>query len=428
MHFPVNQVFDMFKLYLQAPLFIILLFSLNLSESFAVDILTFAKEWDERNSSVNDNEASSSVKKKETQQPKKVYRSQATTNSSTEKNKGNVKVNVRDSITSARKKERYKPLSSNEPQSTIKIKRERTDDLKTNKNGNYTVDQGHFEKNSSNNLAYQPLLLSNWLKKVINSLKGIPEDNVLKKSLKESKIKINNANKELDEQTKKYEQQQVVLNAVQRKLKLLQSPELPAKENEREDFAAGMAAGFSLKEIIDAYDSYGSQVNKSAFLQGITESVTGGNRLASEEYDSLLYSANERYEVARQQFLTQKKKEHSDWKASFGKKAEKTSDGILFQIIYKGDRHIDPDEPVSISLSRRTIEDHLLEDTDIDGRKIEIRIGTYTSYLKNVLTHLGLHGEASVAMPVNIDGEPDVNGMFYEHWKVRITDSVNITT
>jgi hypothetical protein len=264
-----------------------------------------------------------------------------------------------------------------------------------------------------------------WLKKAVKSLKGDPETESLLSSLKDARDKNNEMNAQLADQGRKFEQQHNIMKGIQKKLKELQYPPLPVEIHEREDFAAGMAAGFGLYELITAHEVNGTKLNKSVFLQGLNDAIAGEMRFTQDEYETLLSDANNRYGLARQQSLLKRAERHHDWGMSYFSDALKTEDGISYRIIYPGDKKIELDDRIIISLSRYTPEGVLLEDTDIDGRKIEVTLNNYYSPLKNILIALGLHGEASVAMPVNEEGLPDLQGTYYEKWNVRISESIS---
>lgn len=385
------------------------LFFCNMSKSIAVDILSFAEEWEQKNA---EKEASSGHDKK----------------TGGVKSDGIHKTNRREvtrsgpSVTVSPSKKEVKKKTS-ELKEVIITKSESNITQAINKE----IPVAHQNVNSSLGELLDPHSgpVFQWLRTAVKSFKGEPETASLLNSLRDSREKNNEANALLSEQSRKFEQQHNVMLGIQKKLKELQYPSLPVEVADREDFAAGMAAGFGLYELITTYESYGSKLNKSAFLQGLNDAITGEKRLSSDEYETLLSAANNRYELARQQSLIKRSKKHQDWRLSFFGNSPKTSEGISYRIIYPGDKKIEPDEAIIISLSRYSPEGELLEDTDIDGRKIEVTLNNYSSLLKNILTTLGLHGEASAAMPVNAEGLPDLHGTYFEKWNVRISESIS---
>lgn len=387
-------------------IFIMSLFICNIPGTIAGDILSYAEEWEQRNVAKESRPGSA----KDTAGDK------------------------RDSVNRLNRNTGVKPrVSHSTPNTGVKRKATVTE-TKKNRTSEITIPLS-MNKDGSDEYSKRSGLLSEhfdpqsgsffqWLRKAVRTLKGEPDKQTLIVTLRESKEEISQAKALLSEQERKFTQQHSVIVALQKKLKDLQYPSLPAEEAGKEDLAAGMAAGFGLNELIATYESYGSQLNKKAFIQGLNDAINGEMRLSAGEYETLLSGANDRYRLAGQQYQIKREKSHKNWKLSTFREADKTTDGISYKIIYPGDKNIDPDERIIISLSRYTPEGELLEDTDIDGRKIEITLNNYSSLLKNILVRLRLHGEASVAMPVNQEGVPDLQGIFFEKWNVRISESV----
>lgn len=386
------------------------LFCSHMSKSNATDILSYAEEWEKRNtekkSASSDN--TQIISEGENKRVHKIKRKAAT------------KPIASGTASTSKQEVKYKATNKK----VVEIKKTDSSVVQMLKKDGLAVPLNESHSLSS-------LLDPNsgpffqWLRKALKSLKGEPEKESLLSALKDVRDKNTEINARLAEQGRKFEQQHNIMSGLQKKLKELQFPSLPVKASDKEDFAAGMAAGFGLNDLITAYESFGTEFNKSVFLQGLNDAIAGEMRLSEDEYLSLLSDANNRYELARQQSLVKRAGRHRDWSMSLFRDAHKTVDGISYRIIYPGDKKIELDNRIIISLSRYTPEGVLLEDTDIDGRKIEVTLNNYSSPLKNILTALGLHGEASVAMPVNEEGLPDLQGTYFEKWNVRISEAIS---
>ncbi len=265
----------------------------------------------------------------------------------------------------------------------------------------------------------------NWLKKVIDAIKATPSEEQLQ--TKYRAIKQENAvlKENLAKKDTKLELQQNNLQLVQRKLKEVQHPSLPVDISRREVFAAGMASGYSLLELIERRKSLGIELNSDDFLAGVTEAVKNGKRLPSAEFQSLLSSMNKKVEGAEHLYKREREERDGVWLSSFQSEAGvlKNKNGIWYQVKYKGDRAIKDGETFFVSLGRKLSTGEIIFDSDINDEYIEMRLNNVPVVLSDILTSINLHGEAIVAMPVDAYGKPDVASKFFEQWTLRIVDA-----
>jgi len=396
------------------------LFSTASHKAFAEDMWSFANDWEQRNSSVKSKETNINESQRKMQDQKK--------NTTSEAKKPQVS-NV--------KKQKKKSETKQVPQNTNEQKKFTPTEKKQQKNKDDSREVIAKPQNENKTIIDEPKVLTDenvkiyasqfglWLKEVVKTVKATPEEkkiHALIANLKESNSALS---KDVEHAKDNYSQQQHTLESVQRRLKELQSPSLPVKQSEREDFAAGMAAGYSLSHILDVHEKQGASIERSAFLYGINEAMQDGKRLQGEEFENLLASANLRINDSRERWLNTEANKDAKWLKKFTKKSniKRTDDNITYHILYSGDRKINDNEEISIALSRYKTDGTLLEDTDIENKNITLKLANYTSLLRGVLINLGLHGEAEVAMPVDENGLSSLDGRFLELWRVRIISS-----
>ncbi|WP_085841578.1 FKBP-type peptidyl-prolyl cis-trans isomerase N-terminal domain-containing protein [Enterobacter asburiae] len=271
----------------------------------------------------------------------------------------------------------------------------------------------------------EPVKVGAWIKDVINAIKTTPSE----KSLRESYISKLQEHSDLllqyDDLQEKLKMQQHTMQLLQRKLKQAQSPALPDEVKRREVFAAGMASGFNLLELIDERKSLGLDLNNEDFLAGIREALTGGNRLSKGEFELLINSMNQKVHDAE---MTQRKKrvyEDANWLKKFSdqKNILTAGNGIHYKIIYEGDQILSEGETLFVALSRKSSSGDIIFDSDASDNFLEFNINNIPEVLKDIMQQLRLHGEAVLAMPVDRDGNPDVKSHFYEQWTIRIIDA-----
>lgn len=282
---------------------------------------------------------------------------------------------------------------------------------------------------ASHQFDVEAVSLGRWLKKVINAIKATPSEEQLQTKYRDVKQENIVLNEKLNNTDKKLALQQNNLQLIQRKLKELQHPSLPIDINRREVFAAGMASGYSLLELIEERKSLGIELNSDDFLAGVTEAVKRGKRLPSEEFQSLLSRMNKKVEGAERLLKTEREKRDGVWVSSFRSKSEtlKNNKGIWYLVNYKGDREIKQDETIFISLSRKSSTDEIIFDSEINDEYIEMKMNNVPDVLSDILTSINLHGEAVIAMPVDAYGKPDVNSKLFEQWTLRIVDAGDLS-
>jgi len=264
-----------------------------------------------------------------------------------------------------------------------------------------------------------------WLKNLVNRLSATPDERALREAflaMKEQKEQLSDEHQILD---KKFQTQQNTLHLLQRKLKEAQSPSIPKEPERREGFAAGMAAGFGLIDLLESRQALGLNLQKDDFIAGVMEAANGGKRLSATEFDDLLAKVTEKLRVAQQKQQQRRESKDLQWKTAFSREAgsKVTKNGIWYQLVYSGDRHLDDDEILIVDLSRRNADGTLLEDSAISGNFLQARKKDFPDLLYEVINQLNLHGEARAAIPVNGDGTPDSAGPYYESWTLRIADA-----
>lgn len=89
-------------------------------------------------------------------------------------------------------------------------------------------------------------------------------------------------------------QWQLLIQKMQKKMKEVQYPSLPTNEHDLEDFAAGMAIGVDIIELLEQRNKQGVKIDRKIFLAGITEMLRGERRLSQDEFERHLSRANQR--------------------------------------------------------------------------------------------------------------------------------------
>lgn len=264
-----------------------------------------------------------------------------------------------------------------------------------------------------------------WIKKVINALKLTPPEKKLKEKFNEIRSENINLTNRLASEKQKIKFQQKNLELVQHKLKELQNPSVPKDDSRKEIFVAGMASGYDLLELINQRKKLGIEMNNEDFISGVKEVLTSGNRISYDEFTYHLNRINNKIKEAEQILRKQREAKDLEWVNNFKKEngSIKSKDGVWYQVNYKGDRSLNKNANIIISLNRKLSSNEIVFDSEIYDKYIEMNSNNVPDLLKDILANINLHGEVVVAMPVDDSDEPDINSKLIEIWTIRIVDT-----
>lgn len=316
-----------------------------------------------------------------------------------------------------------------------------------------SVVMGREINSESNSEAFFPdeRTLGRWLKSLIQYISATPSEKELKELYlaQKEEMKRINANlaqnkseivglrntekerlsliKQVGQLEERNAQWQLLTQKMQKNLKEAQYPPLPTSGPELEDFAAGMAMGFDIIELLEQRSEQGVQVDRTLFLAGITETLRGERRLSQEDFEQYLNGANQRVANAVQKALKDKEVRDREWLQNFIKQegtlaADKEA---WFRVIHSGEALLPDNELVTeltISFTRRLTDGTLIADTDISGLVLQEKFTNLPYWLQIVVEKTRLNGEAELAVKVNEYGDPSENGSYVEHWSIRVVN------
>lgn len=251
-------------------------------------------------------------------------------------------------------------------------------------------------------------------------------------------IRLNNTLQELrllEIRTRQLEEKnarwQLLTQKLQQNLKEAQYPSLPTTDGGLTDFAAGMAMGLDVLEVLKQHDEQGVHIDKADFLAGIAETVRGERRLTQEQFEYHLKMANQRVQNALQKVIEDRALRDSRWLETFinDEKTFVAGKEAWYRVTHVGealseDNH--NEEKLTISLIRRLTDGKLIADSDISGLVLEERFGDLPGWLQVVVNAIRLNGEAELAVKVNEYGDPSEQGAHVEHWRIRVTQYLSM--
>lgn len=292
-------------------------------------------------------------------------------------------------------------------------------------------------------------ILGGWIKSLIQNISATPSDIEIRNryrtqhdELQKAKAKLSLNNQEISrlldkeqelslmtararEMEEKNAQWQVLTQKLQQRLKEAQYPSLPSTDDGLADFAAGMAMGLDVLEVLEQRSEQGVRVDKNIFLAGISETVRGERRLPQEQFEHHLMQANLRVEGAMQKMIKEKEVHDSEWLTKFINDKDTLSAGkeAWYKVVYTGELLSQDNQSageVTISVSRHHTDGTLIADSDISGLVLQEKLIDLPDWLQVVVKAVQLHGEAELAVKVNEYGDPWEQGTHVEHWRIRV--------
>ena len=212
---------------------------------------------------------------------------------------------------------------------------------------------------------------------------------------------------------------------MQKNLKLAKYPPLPTSEQDLADFAAGMAMGVDIVELLEQRNEQGVQIDRKLFLAGITETLRGERRLSQEAFEQHLARANQRVSDAIKKTMKNREVRDKEWLHNFIKQENTLAAGneAWFRVIHTGNEVLPDNESateLTLSFIRRLTDGTLIADSDLSGLVLQEKISELPTWLRVVAKKIHLNGEAELAVKVNEYGDPAERGNYVEHWKVRV--------
>lgn len=250
------------------------------------------------------------------------------------------------------------------------------------------------------------------------------------KQLKNKDLELYQLNDYVKQLEVKNAQWQSLTNKLQSSLKEMQYPALPSTEEGLSDFAEGMAMGIDILEFLKQRHAQGVDMDKMIFLAGIKETLLSERRLSQEQFMEYLARANQRVQNAREVMLTQRESTDREWLKKFasGENVKKAGNEGWFRILHMGEQwpeQTNESGEFTIAVKRQLADGTQLADSDLTGLVLQEKLDNFPDWLQVVIKETRLNGEAELAVKVNEYGEPWNNGIYIEHWIIRVAE-VNV--
>lgn len=417
---------------------IVLILTMTFISYSQADVLSYAREWTSRDSENN------SLTQPTTQEAKLSVQGSGSN------------VEKTTPVANRSKKRKVVAIKEKTPQS-IKIDSrdaKRADvNMSAIKTDSVLMQEGNGGK--IDGLLPDPQIISKWVQSLMHHILLNPTDVEIrnkylaqrdallsakaKLAINEEKItRLNNTQQELrllEIRTRQLEEKnarwQLLTQKLQQNLKEAQYPSLPTTDGGLTDFAAGMAMGLDVLEVLKQHDEQGVHIDKADFLAGIAETVRGERRLTQEQFEYHLKMANQRVQNALQKAIEDRALRDRRWLETFINDGKTYVAGkeAWYKVTHVGealsaDNH--DEDKLTILITRRLTDGTLIADSDISGLVLEERFGDLPGWLQVVVNAIRLNGEAELAVKVNEYGDPSEQGAHVEHWRIRVTQYLSM--
>lgn len=226
-------------------------------------------------------------------------------------------------------------------------------------------------------------------------------EDALKKSNSEN-LNLNNNIKLLSQRIEESEKAQKI--AIEQALATKQPiPVEQLKNNEalKQAYAAGIAIGQDAMTIHKENQSFGQDMDKKAYLAGITDAIEGHILLSPTELHTALIASDSA--VAKNRDA--KKKEQAQlaktFLANWSKQKGVMSDslGYSYKINYLGQGKIKATDMISIVVKESLLDGTVVSDMDLQNKSLTLPLEGYPPLFQSAISHLQNHGEITFIVP-----------------------------
>ncbi|WP_140186528.1 FKBP-type peptidyl-prolyl cis-trans isomerase N-terminal domain-containing protein [Providencia stuartii] len=226
-------------------------------------------------------------------------------------------------------------------------------------------------------------------------------EDALKKSNSEN-LNLNNNIKLLSQRIEESEKAQKI--AIEQALATKQPiPVEQLKNNEalKQAYAAGIAIGQDAMTIHKENQSLGQDMDKKAYLAGITDAIEGHILLSPTELHTALIASDSA--VAKNRDA--KKKEQAQlaktFLANWSKQKGVMSDslGYSYKINYLGQGKIKATDMISIVVKESLLDGTVVSDMDLQNKSLTLPLEGYPPLFQSAINHLQNHGEITFIVP-----------------------------
>lgn len=180
----------------------------------------------------------------------------------------------------------------------------------------------------------------------------------------------------------------------------------------KQAYAAGIAIGQDAMTIHKENQSFGQNMDKKAYLAGITDAIEGRVRLSPTELHTALIASDATVAKNRNAKKDEQAQITKTFLVNWSKQKEVKSDplGYSYKIDYLGQGKIQANDTLSIVVKESLLDGTVVSDMDLQNKSLTLPLDNYPPLFQSAIRHLQNHGEITFIVPPELaygdDGYP----------------------
>lgn len=177
--------------------------------------------------------------------------------------------------------------------------------------------------------------------------------------------------------------------------------QIKGNEALKQAYAAGIAIGQDAMTIHKENQSFGQNMDKKAYLAGITDAIEGHTLLSPTELHTALIASDSAVSKNRNAKKDQQAQLAKTFLANWSKQKGTTSDplGYSYKINYMGQGKITATDMISIVVKESLLDGTVVSDMDLQDKSLTLPLDNYPPLFQSAIGHLQNHGEITFIVP-----------------------------
>lgn len=222
------------------------------------------------------------------------------------------------------------------------------------------------------------------------------------KKLKNENTNLSNNIKLLSQRIEESEKaQKIAMAQVLETKQSIPTEQLKSNEALKQAYAAGIAIGQDAMTIHKENQSFGQDMDKKAYLAGITDAIEGHIALSPTELHTALIASDSAVTKNRNAKKDEQAQLAKTFLANWSKQKGVTSDplGYSYKINYVGQGKITATDMITIVVKESLLDGTVVSDMDLQDKSLTLPLDNYPPLFQSAISHLQNHGEITFIVP-----------------------------
>ncbi|MEY0231388.1 FKBP-type peptidyl-prolyl cis-trans isomerase N-terminal domain-containing protein [Providencia manganoxydans] len=222
------------------------------------------------------------------------------------------------------------------------------------------------------------------------------------KKLKNENTNLSNNIKLLSQRIEESEKaQKIAMAQVLETKQSIPTEQLKSNEALKQAYAAGIAIGQDAMTIHKENQSFGQDMDKKAYLAGITDAIEGHIALSPTELHTALIASDSAVTKNRNAKKDEQAQLAKTFLANWSKQKGVISDplGYSYKINYVGQGKITATDMITIVVKESLLDGTVVSDMDLQDKSLTLPLDNYPPLFQSAISHLQNHGEITFIVP-----------------------------